>query len=66
MSPLSQPLPLSEDAGHPGLSLAEVERLYPRYAGPGPRYTSYPTVPVWSDAFDAHDHEAALPPMRSC
>ena len=57
---MSPPVPLSEDAGHPGLSLAEVERLYPRYAGPGPRYTSYPTVPVWSDAFDAHDHEAAL------
>lgn len=27
--------------------------LLQRYAKPGPRYTSYPTAPVWSDSFDA-------------
>ena len=27
---------------------------------PGPRYTSYPTVPEWSDQFGAVDHAAAL------
>jgi oxygen-independent coproporphyrinogen-3 oxidase len=27
---------------------------------PAPRYTSYPTVPEWSDTFDAADHARAL------
>jgi oxygen-independent coproporphyrinogen-3 oxidase len=27
---------------------------------PGPRYTSYPTVPAWSEQFGADDHAAAL------
>lgn len=27
---------------------------------PGPRYTSYPTVPEWSDAYGAEDHGTAL------
>ena len=31
--------------------------LLQRYDRPGPRYTSYPTAPVWSDAFD-HDEYA--------
>ncbi len=30
-----------------------------RYDQPGPRYTSYPTAPVWSDEFGAGDLEAA-------
>jgi oxygen-independent coproporphyrinogen III oxidase len=29
-------------------------------AGPGPRYTSYPTVPEWSEAFGTSDAVAAL------
>ncbi len=40
----------------PALSPELVERL----DVPGPRYTSYPTVPVWSDAFGADDFAAAL------
>ncbi len=29
------------------LDLDHAERILPRYAGEGPRYTSYPTAPVW-------------------
>jgi oxygen-independent coproporphyrinogen-3 oxidase len=35
-------------------------RILPRYDGPGPRYTSYPTAPVWSEAFGADDFRRAL------
>jgi oxygen-independent coproporphyrinogen-3 oxidase len=31
-----------------------------RFSGPGPRYTSYPTVPAWSEAVDAGAAERAL------
>lgn len=31
-----------------------------RFDVPGPRYTSYPTVPQWSEAHDAAAHERAL------
>jgi oxygen-independent coproporphyrinogen-3 oxidase len=31
-----------------------------RYNKPGPRYTSYPTVPVWRDDFGEADYRAAL------
>jgi len=31
------------------LDLAHAERILPRYAGEGPRYTSYPTAPVWGE-----------------
>jgi oxygen-independent coproporphyrinogen-3 oxidase len=34
------------------LDPAQVESVLLRYAGAGPRYTSYPTAPVWSDAYD--------------
>jgi len=57
---MSEPVRPFETNAAPTLRLADVERLYPRYSGPGPRYTSYPTVPVWSDAFGPQDHEAAL------
>ncbi|MEZ4331248.1 MAG: oxygen-independent coproporphyrinogen III oxidase [Myxococcota bacterium] len=45
------------------LTAAELEaalRMLPRYVGAGPRYTSYPTVPVWQDAFAEADHRRAL------
>ena len=39
------------------------EEFLERYNRPGPRYTSYPTAPVWNDAFGAGDlqqvHEEA-------
>lgn len=31
-----------------------------RFDVPGPRYTSYPTVPQWTEAHDAQAHERAL------
>jgi oxygen-independent coproporphyrinogen-3 oxidase len=34
--------------------------LVERYNRPGPRYTSYPTVPVWSHTFGAADYQRAL------
>ncbi len=38
----------------------ELSRLLARYDKPGPRYTSYPTAPVWSAEFSALDYEARL------
>lgn len=40
--------------------LAAAERILPRYLGAGPRYTSYPTVPVWQEHFGEADHRRAL------
>jgi len=34
--------------------------LLARYDKPGPRYTSYPTAPVWHERFGADDYRAAL------
>lgn len=34
--------------------------LLARYNKPGPRYTSYPTVPAWSGEFGADEYRAAL------
>ena len=47
------------------LDLDHAEAILPRYEGPGPRYTSYPTAPVWTDAYGAGDYArdlAALSP----
>jgi oxygen-independent coproporphyrinogen-3 oxidase len=38
----------------------EVRTRLPRYDRPGPRYTSYPTAPVWSEEFGEDDHRRAL------
>src|SRR6202158_2519161 len=35
-----------------------TEDFLARYNGPGPRYTSYPTAPVWNDTFGPVDLEA--------
>jgi len=42
------------------VDLAGAEALLARYATSGPRYTSYPTAPVWSERFGAADYAAAL------
>jgi len=42
------------------LDVDALERLLPRYDLAGPRYTSYPTAPVWSEAFGAEEYAAAL------
>lgn len=41
-------------------SIAIGTDLVRRYDVPGPRYTSYPTVPAWSGTFGADDYRAAL------
>ena len=33
------------------LDLERIEEILPRYAIDGPRYTSYPTAPVWKDSY---------------
>jgi oxygen-independent coproporphyrinogen-3 oxidase len=37
--------------------LSVGEEFLARYNRPGPRYTSYPTAPVWNDAFGPNDLE---------
>ena len=43
-----------------GETLNLTEELLRRYNVPGPRYTSYPTAPEWSDTFGTADYERAL------
>jgi len=40
--------------------LSVSEDFVNRYNRPGPRYTSYPTAPVWTDSFGAKEFEAAI------
>ena len=40
--------------------LSVSEDFVNRYNRPGPRYTSYPTAPVWVETFGPADHEAAI------
>ncbi len=40
--------------------LSVGEQFVTRYNRPGPRYTSYPTAPVWTDAFGPKDFEDAI------
>jgi oxygen-independent coproporphyrinogen III oxidase len=40
--------------------LSVGEDFVNRYNRPGPRYTSYPTAPVWVDTFGPADFEAAM------
>jgi oxygen-independent coproporphyrinogen-3 oxidase len=36
------------------------EEFLAKYNRPGPRYTSYPTAPVWNDSFGPAEHEKVL------
>ena len=45
--------------------MASVEALLPRYVRPLPRYTSYPTAPIWSDDFSEARHREALRKIQS-
>ena len=54
MSTENAPLPLQP----PGFEISE--EFLARYNRPGPRYTSYPTAPVWNDAFGPHDLESVF------
>jgi oxygen-independent coproporphyrinogen III oxidase len=40
--------------------LSVSEEFVERYNRPGPRYTSYPTAPVWTDSFGPLDYQAAI------
>lgn len=40
--------------------LSVGEQFVVRYNKPGPRYTSYPTAPVWTDSFGPDDFEDAI------
>jgi len=42
------------------VSLDRVAELLPRYAIDGPRYTSYPTAPVWKESYGPEDFRADL------
>jgi oxygen-independent coproporphyrinogen III oxidase len=37
-----------------------VEEVLQKYSVRGPRYTSYPTAPIWTEAFTGDDYAAAL------
>jgi oxygen-independent coproporphyrinogen III oxidase len=40
--------------------LSVNEEFVARYNRPGPRYTSYPTAPVWTEEFGVKDYEQAI------
>jgi oxygen-independent coproporphyrinogen III oxidase len=40
--------------------LSVGEQFVERYNRPGPRYTSYPTAPVWTDTFGPEEFEQAI------
>lgn len=42
------------------MSIIVSTELLQKYDRPGPRYTSYPTAPVWSGDFGAKDHQESL------
>jgi oxygen-independent coproporphyrinogen-3 oxidase len=42
------------------VELSVGEEFVTRYNRPGPRYTSYPTAPVWNDAYGPNDFEEAM------
>jgi oxygen-independent coproporphyrinogen-3 oxidase len=43
-----------------GETLSITREILDRYNVPGPRYTSYPTAPEWTDSFGPQDYEQAL------
>ena len=47
------------------LDLERLIELLPRYATDGPRYTSYPTAPVWNESYDAEDFRTDLADDRA-
>lgn len=42
------------------LDLTHAEAVLTRYEGPSPRYTSYPTAPVWTEAYERAQFAADL------
>ncbi len=50
----------STDSSAVQLPLDRLAEVLPRYAQAGPRYTSYPTAPVWTEEFGPERMKAAL------
>ncbi len=48
------------DAAAPRFAPEEIQHLLGKYDRPGPRYTSYPTAPVWRDDWTPRDLEERL------
>lgn len=48
------------EAAGSGIDLERAHALLARIPAAGPRYTSYPTAPVWNDRFDAAAHARGL------
>jgi oxygen-independent coproporphyrinogen-3 oxidase len=42
------------------LDFARIEAILSRYAVEGPRYTSYPTAPVWNEGFGVEQYKTEL------
>jgi oxygen-independent coproporphyrinogen-3 oxidase len=42
------------------LDLEHAAAILPRYEGPAPRYTSYPTAPVWTESYGPEDFRREL------
>ncbi len=42
------------------LDFARIEAILSRYAVEGPRYTSYPTAPVWNEDFGVEQYKTEL------
>ena len=57
MLPRVSGTPVHDDSPPPEEALAE---LVSRYDRPGPRYTSYPTAPVWRESFGEAEFRAGL------
>ena len=55
-------LPLDDLLGMPDLD--EVRHFIPKYDQPGPRYTSYPTAPVWNEDFGETEFRQAMARAR--
>ena len=49
---------MSDDAFR--LDFERIEEILPRYAIEGPRYTSYPTAPVWKDTYGPDQYRGEL------
>lgn len=44
---------------------SDIRSRIEKYSVPGPRYTSYPTAPIWTDAISAVDYHGVLEELRS-
>ena len=57
---LQRSLPAAGEIAHALPDPQRLRALIRRYAGPGPRYTSYPTAPEWSEDFGPAAYAEAL------